>query len=80
MKKITPAQQKILDFVNSKTQVQMRELNDMFHAKALKNLLEAGVLVLEWKSRLRQDDMEMVYWTEVRLHNDSDTIREMIQA
>jgi TRAP-type C4-dicarboxylate transport system substrate-binding protein len=80
MKKITPAQQKILDYVISKTTTRMEDLNDKFHAKALKNLLEAGVLVREWKSRLRQDDMEMVYWSEVRLKNDSDVIREMIKS
>lgn len=81
-KKLSPSQQKVLDFVNSQTDksTTMHTLTDMFHRTTLKNLFEAGVLITETQSRLRQDDMEMVYWTEVRVPTATDKIKELIKA
>lgn len=38
-----------------------------FNKKTIDNLLEKGVVVRESRSRLRQDDMEMIYWDIYRL-------------
>jgi hypothetical protein len=35
--------------------------------KSIDAMIRKGELVLTSKSRLRQDDMEMIYWTEVKL-------------
>lgn len=41
--------------------------------KSIDTMIKKGELVLTNKSRLRQDDMEMVYWTEVRLASSLET-------
>lgn len=81
-KKLSPSQQKVLDFVSSQSNnsTTMRTLTDMFHRTTLKNLFETGVLITETQSRLRQDDMEMVYWVEVRVPTATDKIKELIKA
>ena len=44
--------------------------------KSIDTMIRKGELVLTSKSRLRQDDMEMVYWTEVKLASSLE--RELV--
>ena len=57
----------------------MRELENKFNLKRIKNLIAAGTIITEGKSRLRQDDMEMVYWSEARIPNESDKIKDLLK-
>ena len=41
--------------------------------RSIDAMIKKGELVLSSGSRLRQDDMEMVYWTEVRLASSLET-------
>jgi hypothetical protein len=80
--KITPAQQKVLNYLNAQVSksANLQYLQDAFHKTAIKNLIESGVLITEGQSRLRQDDMEMVYWTEIRVPTDADIVKQLIKA
>ena len=80
--KITPSQQQILDYLNTQSgkSTSIEDLNRKFHRTAIKTLLSAGVIITEGHSRLRQDDQEMVFWTEVRVPNDADEVKRLIKV
>lgn len=46
----------------------LRVLTNKFHKTTIKTMVKKGILNLEECQRLREADMEMVYWTEVKLH------------
>lgn len=64
---ISPAQKKVLDFLKQNTQDTDGELYDKtlekaFNMRVIENCLHKGLIERKSKSRLRGDDMEMVYW------------------
>jgi primosomal protein N' len=68
---LTAAQQKVLDSIKTqhKGEISVDAANHTFNAGTLRNLVQKGVLTVESHSRLRQDDMEMVYWSTYRVTN-----------
>lgn len=63
-------------FIQAEGSVVVDTLNRLFNVRTLEALVNSGKVVLEHKSRLRQDDMEMVYWTEAKLNTKSKALPE----
>ncbi len=80
MKTLTAAQQIVVKFLEAQPNkaVSMRELENKFHRKTINTLLALGTIIAEGKSRFREDDHETVFWTEARLPNQSDKIKELL--
>lgn len=80
---LTKSQNNVVEFLKAHGSVLLEEVESQFHGKTIKNLLNQGVIKLEHKSRLRTDDMEMVYWQEVSLVKtgmSSEEIKKTIES
>lgn len=68
--KLTPAQKKVMDYLSNKENSSYdKTVSDLFNKKTLDNLLDKNIIKRVGFSRLRTDDMEMVYWYEFRVVN-----------
>ena len=65
-------QKQILKFVELNGAGNIDALAQYFHRGSINALVRKGILIEENRSRLREDDREMVYWTEVRLTQPLD--------
>lgn len=66
LKKV-PAQKRVIRFMELSGSVTSDTLYRIFNKKTIDCMFEKGLIKSESKSRLRTDDMEMVYWSEVTL-------------
>lgn len=65
---LTKNQLKVIDFLKKSTQpVTLKEMKENFHGKTINTLIFNDVIKVEVRNRLREADMEMVYWEEVVL-------------
>jgi hypothetical protein len=62
---LTKAQKEVLSSIKSQHEgsIESNTANRLYNAGTIRKLLEKGVLEVKGHSRLRQDDMEMVYWS-----------------
>jgi hypothetical protein len=64
--KLSPAQKKVLDFIkenlDANGEIYSVPLEKQFNVRVIENLMHKGLIERKGKSRLRTDDMEMVYW------------------
>jgi hypothetical protein len=65
--KLSVAQQKVVDFLNAGSSTSSTAVYREFNKKTVDTLLSKGIIALEHHSRLRTDDMEMVYWSTFRV-------------
>lgn len=66
--KLTMKQQLALDFLRSKNgSCAVAHENLSFDGRSMKSLVKKGIVEVTSHSRLRTDDMEMVYWSEYTL-------------
>ena len=63
--KLTKPQQLVINFITASENraVYSTTLENSFNKKTIDNLLSKGLIVRTHHSRLRTDDMEMVYWS-----------------
>lgn len=63
---ISPAQRKVVDFIKKcadlNGELHGKNLEDNFNMRVIENCLHKGLIERKGKSRLREDDREMVYW------------------
>jgi hypothetical protein len=65
---LTKNQIKVVEFLKTATNpVTLKEVKEKFHGKTLNTLIFNDIIKVEVRSRLREADMEMVYWDEVVL-------------
>jgi hypothetical protein len=65
---LTKTQEKAINFLkNAEKPVSLNEMKAKFHGKTLNTLIFNDLIKVEVKSRLREADMEMVFWEEVVL-------------
>lgn len=66
LKKV-PAQKRVIKYLELVKSTTETNLYRLFNAKTIDTMIDKDMFNREAKSRLRQDDQEMVYWTEVTL-------------
>jgi hypothetical protein len=78
--KFTKAQQKIIDTIKA-VEADGNELSEIgggwnkLSRRSARILVKNRVIVCKGRSRLRQDDMEMVYWTVWKLVENSEVVK-----
>lgn len=68
--RVTQSQMKVLNIIKEAGTIEEETLRRQVNNKVLNNLFEKGLLHRENCSRLRTDDMEMVYWKEISVIPD----------
>lgn len=69
---LTKTQEKAINFLkNSEKPVSLKEMKEKFHGKTLNTLIFNDLIKVEMRSRLREADMEMFFWEEVVLREQS---------